>query len=63
MKCDCFCCYKKYICIFMCCSCSCIRIYPMRKRKKRKVKKVQWDKVKIKKYVISNNHHLDPVYP
>ena len=48
--------YKKYLCIFMCCSCSCIHINPMRKKKKKKLKKlnVEFDKVYIKKY---------PVYP
>ena len=55
MKCDCFCCYKKYICIFMCCSCSCIPIKPMRKKKrKRRVKKLKWGIEHSKEY---------PVYP
>lgn len=53
MFCDCFCCYKKYRCIFLCCSFRCFHIKPMRKNKKKnKVKKVDWNKVHIKKYPI-----------
>ena len=58
---DCFCCYKKYRCIFMCCSCSCFHIIPMKtKKNKNKVKRVDWNKVYIREYNIylkkTNSH-------
>lgn len=54
MEWDCICCFKKYKCIFLCCSFRCIHIKPRRKgSSKIKVKKVNWDKVYTKKYKIT----------
>lgn len=53
MYCDCFCCYKNYRCIFLCCIFNCFHIKPMRKRNKIKIKKVDWDKVITREYPLS----------